>query len=396
MDEPRSNIETAQPLLSDQNEVEAAWDADVENSRPDASENDLSVEGLMGKPSHNVLKFLQTSGVQKIAEFTAPDDVVFGAFGDTPILTFGAESKYIDAEREWNDRMCRLVNKKSHQAKSKSVPKAFTNQVAVEAYVVPIQRAAGSGSQGIIQPLLRLWQAKRCSFAVFSLPAIQSVIFFKWETFARKLLIAELAVYCLWVFAFYSFTAALQDEDLSLSLSELLQSSRGRFTVGSEIVALVAMTPFLLLEAGTIVAYGWAWVRDPSNSLDLATYALQTVITIQHLGRVWLQSSWLTYCLALQCILLTFRLQYFTQVLRPMRFSFTNVVREVLAEVRWMLLFIFVTCTGFGAAMHITFRKEEKPPEEFESFPRSVLAAFEHLYGDLQLKYFVHSQYPVR
>ena len=70
-------------------------------------------------------------------------------------------------------------------------------------------------------------------------------------------------------------------------------------------------------------------------------------------------------------------------------------MHEVLAEVRWVLLFIGITCIGFGAALHITFRKEEEPPEEFSSFIRAILASFEHLYGDLKLEDFLSTKDPV-
>ena len=53
---------------------------------------------------------------------------------------------------------------------------------------------------------------------------------------------------------FYAFLIAFQGEELSLSLRELLQSTRGRLAVGAELLALVGMAPFLLLEAGTIPA----------------------------------------------------------------------------------------------------------------------------------------------
>ena len=149
------------------------------------------------------------------------------------------------------------------------------------------------------------------------------------------------------------------------------------------------MTPFLLLEGGSILAYGAGWLRDPTNALDSATYVLQILISVLHFGRFMLASNWLTYCLAVQCILLMFRLQYFTQVLRPTRFSFTAVIKEVLKETFWVFIFIFLTCIAYGAAFHITFRSEKKSPDQFRTFTRSVLTAFENLYGDLKLDDFL-------
>lgn len=125
---------------------------------------------------------------------------------------------------------------------------------------------------------------------------------------------------------------ALQDEDLSLPLHALLHTPRGKLTVGAEVVALLAMSPFLLLELGTVLTYGVNYLRDPSNLLDCATYALQIATAVMHLGRVWVASRTLTAVMAVQCILLMMRLQYFTQVFRPMRFSFPTIGE---LELRW-------------------------------------------------------------
>jgi hypothetical protein len=45
--------------------------------------------------------------------------------------------------------------------------------------VVTIRGAAAPDSRGLLQPLLKRYQAKRCSYAVFALPAVQAVIHFK-------------------------------------------------------------------------------------------------------------------------------------------------------------------------------------------------------------------------
>ena len=271
----------------------------------------------------------------------------------------------------------------------------WSNQIAVEAYVVTIKNAAAPVDKGLLHPLIRRWQARRCSFAVFTLPAVQSVILFKWKAFARRFLFMELILFFIWMVSYYTFCAAMQDEDLSMPLSKLIGTSRGQATVAAEIISLLAMVPFLMLEVGTIGAYGRGWLRDPANILDFFTYGLQIAIATMHLGRIWLASQWLTYCLAVQCVLLMFRLQYFTQVLRPTRFSFASLVRQVVQDTGWVFIFLLLTCVGFGTAFHITFRAEDESPEAFATYIRSVLSCFEHLYGDLELKDFVNSKEPV-
>lgn len=66
----------------------------------------------------------------------------------------------------------------------------------------------------------------------------------------------------------------LQDEDTSMSLQELLQTPTGIITVVAEILALVAMTPFVVIELGSLQAYAGGWL-SLWNALDVLTYSLQ-------------------------------------------------------------------------------------------------------------------------
>ena len=59
----------AEPLL-DAALAEAAWDEDVE-SRSRITDR-CDVQSMFKEHAHDVLKFLQTSGMEKLAEFTAP------------------------------------------------------------------------------------------------------------------------------------------------------------------------------------------------------------------------------------------------------------------------------------------------------------------------------------
>jgi len=64
----------------------------------------------------------------------------------------------------------------------------------------------------------------------------------------------------------------MQEEDLSKSLLELLESPYGFAILASEAVALLAMAPFVYLEVCTVIEFG------PSRWLtlwNLITYALQ-------------------------------------------------------------------------------------------------------------------------
>jgi hypothetical protein len=67
---------------------------------------------------------------------------------------------------------------------------------------------------------------------------------------------------------------AKQDDDLSLTLAELLSTGRGKAELALLALALVGMAPFVVLEVGTLLAYGWGWL-DGTNVIDFLTYSIQ-------------------------------------------------------------------------------------------------------------------------
>ena len=76
----------------------------------------------------------------------------------------------------------------------------------VQAFVVTIRDVAAPGNRGLLRPLLRRYLARRCSYAVFALPAVQAVILYKWRQFGKPMLLAQLAWFLLWLIAFNIFT----------------------------------------------------------------------------------------------------------------------------------------------------------------------------------------------
>ena len=63
----------------------------------------------------------------------------------------------------------------------------WTGVIEVEAHVVTIRHAAGADDAGLLNPLLKRWQDQACSQMVFGLPAVQSVINFKWDRSVLRL-----------------------------------------------------------------------------------------------------------------------------------------------------------------------------------------------------------------
>jgi hypothetical protein len=61
----------------------------------------------------------------------------------------------------------------------------------------------------------------------------------------------------------------------------------------------------------------------------------QVSITTMHLARWQLDSGWLSIIIALQFILLCFKLQYFSRVFRKTRFSFLDSLQQVGGTQAW-------------------------------------------------------------
>jgi hypothetical protein len=77
-------------------------------------------------------------------------------------------------------------------------------------------------------------------------------------------------------------------------------------------------------------------MSQPSYSLHsptepTAALLLQAVIAVRHLSRTWVEPGWLPIAVAVQCVLLLFRVQYFSRVFRPTRIAFVDSIAEVCA-----------------------------------------------------------------
>jgi hypothetical protein len=67
----------------------------------------------------------------------------------------------------------------------------------------------------------------------------------------------------------------MQDEVPEATLRQVLATTRGEFTVASDVTALLGMAPFLYVEAMTLFEYGaWGWF-SVWNVLDVVAYANQ-------------------------------------------------------------------------------------------------------------------------
>ncbi|PRW33106.1 transient receptor potential channel [Chlorella sorokiniana] len=320
----------------------------------------------------------------QVAQLDLQDKLVLSKIGDDSIITMGADRPDIDFEAAW----------KRELGQPAVTQTGWSSTIPVCAYVVSIRNAAAADKDGLLQPLLKRWQAGGLSYTAFALPAVQAVIDWKWNRFCKRLVLWELAFFLLWLFSFFDFTVVFQDEDTHASLHQLLSSARGRLTVACNILALVGMAPFLVIEVSTMKAYGlWNWatvwnVNDLAtyiiqygwslytwvvNVNDLATYIIQIAVVVMHLGRLSISSDWLSILASAQCILLLFRLQYFSRVFRATRFSFLDSLKEVIHDVKWYLVFLLLMLGGFATSFHILYRRDQEKHDNFSTIGKSIM-----------------------
>eukprot|EP00775_Hariotina_reticulata_P013536 gene13536-13662_t len=345
MDEPPPDNE---PLLVADDH--GAWDI-IEDG---ISQPAITVQQLITQDPDNVISYIAKKGVAKLGEFKVQDEDMLTALEGNHFLAIGSSERDIDYERVWKAHLCKVKHSKG---KSKT---GWSRNVVVEAFVVNIKNAAAPDVAGLVNPLLNRYNAGGCHYSVFGLPAVQAVLQFKWDTFAGKWVRFEFMTFVAWLVSFSVFMLLFQDEDLHLTLQELLHTPSGIVTVVAELLALLAMLPFVVIELGSLKAYLGGWL-SLWNMLDVVTYTLQGLITFIHLTRLHLDSGWLSVLVAFQCVLLWFRLNYFSRVFGgSSSFSIIESMQQVVVDIRMYLLYLLLMMWGFACAYCVLFRRDQE------------------------------------
>lgn len=150
----------------------------------------------------------------------------------------------------------------------------------------------------------------------------------------------------------------------------------------------------LLREQGTLQAYGFSGWFSIWNGLDIATYILQLWATLMHIGRVDLKSDALSVVLALQCIFLLFRLQYYSRVFKSTRFAFLETIRDVISEIRYYFVAMLIIMWGFSLSFYILFRRDQGV-HNFDTLATSFLKVYMSASGGLDYTEMLKSHVPV-
>ncbi|KAG2492134.1 hypothetical protein HYH03_009625 [Edaphochlamys debaryana] len=284
---------------------------------------------------------------------------------------------------------------RSHPHPSIPDPDPLVPTVVVEAYLVSVRDAAAPGEQGLLRPLLQRWQLGSCGVGAFGLPAVQAVVSYKWERYARRLLLQQLLTYSVWLLGFTGFLLLFNSSDAEITDEQLLSTWQGRAAVFCEALALLGMLPFVAGEASMLRAYGLGSWLTAWNLLDVGTYVLQVAVTVLHLGVFHNGPTWLVLAAATQAVLLVVRLTYFSRVFRSTTFDFMSSLQVVGREVAWYVALLLLLMWGFACSFYTLFRTDDKV-DGFESLPLSLVTMLNYAIGGTSyyMRGFTSSAYP--
>lgn len=105
----------------------------------------------------------------------------------------------------------------------------------------------------------------------------------------------------------------VQDEDCERSYSDIWNgSSTGKIKILLNLLSMLFMSPFVLIELNTMLDYGFNWF-SMWNLLDIATYSIQVITVVVYISRQGTGDEWFSVLMALQCIFLFAKVQYFSR-----------------------------------------------------------------------------------
>eukprot|EP00210_Caulerpa_lentillifera_P007628 g7285.t1 len=163
--------------------------------------------------------------------------------------------------------------------------------------------------------------------------------------------------------------------------------------------SLIFMVPFIVKEFNAVVYYRWQWI-EMWNVVGVFAFILQILIGIFHFSHFLFDGRLFTSMLAVQCVLLFMKVQYYFRVIE-VGGAYLESLKALVISVRGFLLFIVLTVISASLAFASLYKwdteqhtslslKEEL--DGFSSFPRSVVATFAVLLGNFEPSYIYHTK----
>ena len=89
-------------------------------------------------------------------------------------------------------------------------------------------------------------------------------------------------------------------------------SFKGKMKIILNLMSLMFMSPFVLIELNTMLDYGLNWF-SMWNLLDIVTYSIQAITCVVYISRKGIADQWFSVLMAVQVIFLFAKVQYFSR-----------------------------------------------------------------------------------
>eukprot|EP00803_Ostreobium_quekettii_P000555 evm.model.scf_322.4 EVM.evm.TU.scf_322.4 scf_322:80745-87058(+) len=285
-------------------------------------------------------------------------------------------------------------------------------RLTADAKVIPYPDIAQIGMEGILRPLLLEGMPKK----IFASKMMLAVINFKWETYARELLLEEITHYVLMVLFFTAYAIVLGHRRHSMQdVGEVLGGSLGAPSLVLMIsTAFLAFTNFVR-ELKQIKTYikefpktkheGLrVWLSSKWNVMEFMSYIfLVVVIPVLHLTAIDSANQVQSVAVGMATILVWWKMLYYFLGFKPTG-PLVIMIFEIVKDIVFFLVVALGLLLGFGIAFFVLYRhdvllaKDDRSEEtqffldQFESVDRSLFTMFGMMLGDFELTWFYDAQ----
>eukprot|EP00210_Caulerpa_lentillifera_P005041 g4814.t1 len=285
-------------------------------------------------------------GATELGKIESTDTIVNAAFGSRQILTRGGNTPTdVDYADSWKNTI-----EDAAYFKDPDQLGGWNEPVTLTAYSVSIKDAAMPLGQGVLTPVLRREQKGVQTDKIWEFLSVKAIIQHKWDRWASFCLFWEFILYLGWLTPFILFLLIYIERDISEDYDKMSAEERSAAFAAyvADISSLIFMVPFIVKEYNEVVYYGRQWIQM-WNVIDACTYILQILIGVFHFSHFFFNGRVFTTMLAVQCVLLFIKVQYYCRVIE-VGGAYVESLKALIINVRGLLLFIVLTIISASLA----------------------------------------------
>eukprot|EP00210_Caulerpa_lentillifera_P005045 g4818.t1 len=340
---------------------------------------------LLSSRADRVIEALGEKLVKSIGRISCTDAEIKTAFGHDDMVTRGSRTVL---DMNFNESWEPILNKQPGLL-SRNEYHRWSEPAILAIYAVDIENAAAPLEHGILTPLLRKVDDGPNSVDIWDLPAVRAVIEYKWESWAKKYLLIEFALYMAWLISFVGFLMLYIQRNLNHGFDKGNGGDKTLWltAIVLDLCSVGFMLPFIIIDFNSVKTNKWQWLQM-WNIIDFVAYILQIIITEDHLSGFIMNSDAYKTLLAIQCLILFVKVQYFFRLVYntlkielivrgivvfrvvSVGASYVETLRAVLYDVRYFLIFIIasmVSATLSFAVLYSDHSESDYPNSNIQS-----------------------------